>query len=142
METFLGSSSIIKEHMTIQARAACDLSASRRTALSGTPLQNSLNDLFSLVRFLRLEPFTDRAVWTQHIGALAKNADPLGVSRLQLIMRHLALRRTKASVDKDGKPILSLPPNTQKIVHLSFDPAEHAFYRLVLSRLFSAGAAG
>lgn len=83
------------------------------------------------MRFLRLEPFTDRAVWTQHIGALAKNGDPLGVSRLQLIMRHLALRRTKASVDKDGKPILSLPPNNQKIVHLAFDPAEHAFYRCV-----------
>ncbi|KAL8290052.1 hypothetical protein RQP46_002991 [Phenoliferia psychrophenolica] len=124
----LDEAHIIKEHTTIQARAACDLSSQRRTALSGTPLQNSLNDLFSLVRFLRLEPFTDRAVWTQHIGALAKNGDPLGVSRLQLIMRHLALRRTKASVDKDGKPILSLPPNNQKIVHLAFDPAEHAFY--------------
>jgi SWI/SNF-related matrix-associated actin-dependent regulator of chromatin subfamily A3 len=121
-------SSIIKEHTTIQARAACDLSASRRTALSGTPLQNSLNDLYSLVRFLRLEPFTDRAVWTKHIGALAKNGDDLGVSRLQLIMRHLTLRRTKNSVDKDGVPILDLPPNTQTIVHLTFDPAEHAFY--------------
>lgn len=126
--------SIIKEHTTIQARAACDLSASRRTALSGTPLQNSLNDLFSLVRFLRLEPFTDRSVWTQHIGALAKSGDPLGVSRLQLIMRHLALRRTKTSVDKDGKPILALPPNNQSLVHLSFDPAEHAFYNSHHSR--------
>lgn len=122
------ANSIIKEHTTIQARAACDLSASRRTALSGTPLQNSLNDLFSLVRFLRLEPFTDRAIWTQHIGALAKSNDPLGVSRLKLIMRHLALRRTKASVDKEGKPILSLPPNDQRIVYLDFDPAESAFY--------------
>ena len=43
-------------------------------------------------------------------------------------MRHLALRRTKASVDKDGKPILDLPPNNQKVVHLAFDSAEHAFY--------------
>ncbi|KAI5475860.1 DNA repair protein rad5 [Pseudohyphozyma bogoriensis] len=124
----LDEAHIIKEHTTIQARAACELSASRRTALSGTPLQNSLNDLFSLVRFLRLEPFTDRNVWTQHIGALAKVGDPLGVSRLQLIMRHLALRRTKDSTDKEGKPILTLPPNTQRIVYLPFDTAERAFY--------------
>lgn len=44
-------------------------------------------------------------------------------------MRHLALRRTKASLDKNGKPILSLPPNNQTLVSLTFDPAEHAFYK-------------
>lgn len=44
-------------------------------------------------------------------------------------MRHLALRRTKASLDKHGKPILSLPPNNQTLVSLTFDPAEHAFYK-------------
>jgi SWI/SNF-related matrix-associated actin-dependent regulator of chromatin subfamily A3 len=41
----LDEAHIIKEYLTIQARAACDLSASRRIALSGTPIQNSLNDL-------------------------------------------------------------------------------------------------
>ena len=124
----LDEAHIIKEHSTIQARAACELSASRRLALSGTPLQNSLQDLFSLVRFLRLEPFTDRGIWNQYIGSLVKANLPLGVSRLKLIMRYLALRRTKDSKDKDGLPILSLPPNTQSNVYLTFDAAEHAFY--------------
>lgn len=96
--------------------------------MSGTPLQNSLNDLFSLVRFLRLEPFIDRGVWTQYIGNPAKHGDPLGVSRLQLLMRHLALRRTKDTKDKEGKPILSLPPNNQTLVELPFDETERAFY--------------
>ncbi|SCZ99378.1 BZ3500_MvSof-1268-A1-R1_Chr7-2g09506 [Microbotryum saponariae] len=126
----LDEAHIIKEHTTIQARAACELATPRRIALSGTPLQNSLNDLFSLVRFLRLEPFTDRSVWNQHIGSLAKVGDPLGVDRLQLIMRHLALRRTKESTDKDGKPILSLPPNKSDLVELQFSPVEHAFYQV------------
>lgn len=112
----------------MQARAACELSASRRVVLSGTPLQNSLNDLFSLIRFLRLEPFIDRAVWTQYIGNPAKTGDPLGVSRLQLLMRHLALRRTKDTKDKEGKPILELPPNDQALVELPFDETERAFY--------------
>lgn len=120
--------SIIKEHTTIQARAACELSAQRRIALSGTPLQNSLNDLFSLVRFLRLEPFTDRSVWTQHIGALVKGGNELGIERLQLIMRYLTLRRTKESTDKDGKPILALPPVSHRVIKLKLDPAEEAFY--------------
>jgi SWI/SNF-related matrix-associated actin-dependent regulator of chromatin subfamily A3 len=121
--------SIIKEHTTIQARAACELSAQRRIALSGTPLQNSLNDLFSLVRFLRLEPFTDRSVWTQHIGALVKSGNnELGIERLQFIMRYLTLRRTKESTDKDGKPILALPPVSHRVIKLKLDPAEEAFY--------------
>lgn len=120
---------MIKDHTTIQARAAGDLAAERRVCLTGTPLQNSLNDLFSLIRFLRLEPFTDRGLWTAHIGAPAKLGDPLGVSRLQLIMRHLALRRTKNSKDKDGNPILSLPIKRENMVLLDLDQRELAFYR-------------
>jgi SWI/SNF-related matrix-associated actin-dependent regulator of chromatin subfamily A3 len=119
---------MIKEHTTIQARAACDLTAERRTCLTGTPLQNSLNDIFSLVRFLRLEPFTDRGVWTQYIGGLAKVGDPLGVSRLRLVMRQLALRRTKATTTPDGKPILCLPPKKEEITYLELDEREKAFY--------------
>lgn len=119
---------MIKEHSTIQARAACELLAERRVCLTGTPLQNTLNDLFSLMRFLRLEPFTDRTMWTNYIGAPAKVGDPLGVSRLQLLMRHLALRRTKATKDKEGKPILEIPPKKDQLRYLTLDEQEKAFY--------------
>ena len=122
------SCSIIKEHKTIQARAACELSTSRRICLSGTPLQNSLNDIFSLVRFLRLEPFLDRHVWNQYIGVLAQKGDELGTERLQAIMRYIALRRTKDTKDSQGKPILSLPPINNALVHLKFTEPERAFY--------------
>ncbi|GAA6055900.1 hypothetical protein JCM3770_002351 [Rhodotorula araucariae] len=124
----LDEAHIIKEHKTIQARAACELSTSRRICLSGTPLQNSLNDIFSLIRFLRLEPFTDRHVWNQYIGVLAQKGDQLGTERLQAIMRYIALRRTKDTKDARGKPILSLPPIDNALVHLQFTEAERAFY--------------
>ena len=124
----LDEAHMIKEHSTIQARAACDLAAQRRTCLTGTPLQNSLNDLFSLMRFLRIEPFSDRTIWTAYIGAPAKIGDPLGVSRLQLLMRHLALRRTKDTKDKNGQPILQIPPKKDFIRHVTLDEQEKAFY--------------
>lgn len=131
--------SIIKEHKTIQAKAACDLSTSRRICLSGTPLQNNLNDIFSLIKFIRLEPFTDRGVWNQHISTLIKsdrNGDggdsqineTLGTERLKVIMRHLTLRRTKDTKDENGKPILALPPIDNKLIELEFNPTEAAFY--------------
>lgn len=119
---------MIKEHTTIQARAACELLAERRICLTGTPLQNTLNDLFSLMRFLRLEPFTDRTMWTNYIGAPAKIGDPLGVSRLQLLMRHLALRRTKQTKDKAGKPILEIPEKKDELRYVELDEQEKAFY--------------
>ena len=43
-------------------------------------------------------------------------------------MRHLALRRTKQSKDKNGNPILDLPPNNVQLVSLEFGASEHAFY--------------
>ncbi|BGP31413.1 hypothetical protein JCM10296v2_003177 [Rhodotorula toruloides] len=124
----LDEAHIIKEHKTIQARAACELSTSRRICLTGTPLQNSLNDIFSLIRFIRLEPFTDRHVWNQYIGVLAQKGDDLASERLKVIMRYLALRRTKDTKDSEGKPILSLPPVDHKQVLLNFTEAERAFY--------------
>ncbi|BGP15394.1 hypothetical protein JCM10213v2_003362 [Rhodosporidiobolus nylandii] len=124
----LDEAHIIKEHKTIQARAACDLSATRRIALTGTPLQNNLNDIFSLIRFIRLEPFTDRHIWTQYIGSLAQKGEDLGTERLKLIMRYLALRRTKDMKDAAGKPILALPPLDSKLITLEFTEPERAFY--------------
>lgn len=119
---------MIKEHSTIQAKAACDLSAQRRIALTGTPLQNNLNDLFSLCRFIRLEPFTDKHVWTHYIGTPAKSGDKLAVSRLQLLTRHIALRRTKDTQTNQGKPILTLPSKKDEIRYLELDEQEKAFY--------------
>ncbi|GAA5930136.1 uncharacterized protein JCM15063_004725 [Sporobolomyces koalae] len=134
----LDEAHIIKEHKTIQAKAACDLSTSRRICLSGTPLQNNLNDIFSLIKFVRLEPFTDRAVWNQHIGTLIKTDrsgegssqinETLGTERLKVIMRHLTLRRTKDTKDENGDPILALPPIDNKLIELEFNPTEAAFY--------------
>ncbi|MBW0485311.1 hypothetical protein O181_025026 [Austropuccinia psidii MF-1] len=124
----LDEAHMIKEHTTTQSKAACDLLAERRVCLTGTPLQNSLNDLFSLVCFLRLEPLTDRSLWTTFIGTPARVGEPLGVSRLQLIMRHIALRRTKETVDKNGKPILTLPAKKDEIIYLDLNDEEKSIY--------------
>jgi SWI/SNF-related matrix-associated actin-dependent regulator of chromatin subfamily A3 len=99
-----------------------------RICLTGTPVQNSLNDLFSILKFLRLEPFTDKTIWTHYVASPIKNSNPLGASRLQLIMRYLCLRRTKTTKDENGRPIINLPPKSEMIVNLQFSEKEKAFY--------------
>lgn len=91
-------------------------------------MQNKLDDVFALIKFLRLEPFDDKNVWTEFIGTPVKYGQALGVARLQTIMRCMTLRRTKESETADGKKILSLPPRRDEIRYLKFDSQEKDVY--------------
>lgn len=110
------------------SRACCDLMADRRLCLTGTPVQNKLDDVFALIKFLRLHPFDDKNVWTEFIGSPVKFGQPLGVARLQTIMKCITLRRTKETKTMDGKKILALPPRHDQLRYLKFDEQEQAIY--------------
>src|SRR5258708_2030674 len=130
--TFLASS--IKEITTIASRACCDLMADRRLCLTGTPVQNKLDDVYALIRFLRFYPFDDKAVWSEFIGGPAKFGQPLGVARLQTIMKSVTLRRTKETTDQSGKKILNLPPRTDEVRYLKFDEKDKESYQSYLTQ--------
>ncbi|KAJ3838845.1 SNF2 family N-terminal domain-containing protein [Lentinula raphanica] len=118
----------IKETGTVASRACCDLVADRRLCLTGTPVQNKLDDVYALIKFLRLSPLDDKNVWTQWIGSPVKFAQPIGVARLQMVMKCITLRRTKESTTEDGKRILSLPPRRDELRYLKFDSQEQSIY--------------
>ncbi|KAH9944198.1 SNF2 family N-terminal domain-containing protein [Epithele typhae] len=118
----------IKETNTVGCRASCDLIADRRLCLTGTPVQNKLDDVYALIKFLRLTPFDDKNTWNEFIGTPVKYAQPLGVARLQTIMKCITLRRTKESRAEDGKKILYLPPRHDELRLLKFDAEEQAIY--------------
>ncbi|SNX81913.1 related to RAD16 - nucleotide excision repair protein [Melanopsichium pennsylvanicum] len=135
----------IKGASTWQSKAACNLSAQRRLCLTGTPIQNSINDLFALVKFLRLDPFTERVTWNEfcgfreaaHLKSKAKDNDPIdtaNVGHVQILMKFLALRRQKTSKTADGKQILSLPPKLSKTEYLEFEESEKARYQALHER--------
>ncbi|WFD22976.1 1-phosphatidylinositol 4-kinase [Malassezia equina] len=135
----LDEAHIIKEARTWQAKAVCNLSASRRLCLTGTPIQNRIDDLYALVCFLRLDPFMDRAVWSRfcgdrrYLGLNSKGSgvdiDPESLTRVQTIMKFLTLRRMKTDAKPDGTPLLVLPPKKTRIVSLDFRADELAKYK-------------
>jgi DNA repair protein RAD5 len=51
----------------IQAKSCFALKSSRKWCLTATPIQNKLDDLFSLLHFLDLDPFGDIAWWNEMI---------------------------------------------------------------------------
>lgn len=140
----LDEAHIVKEARTWQSKAVCNLSSPRRLCLTGTPIQNRMDDLYALLLFLQLDPFHDRAIWSRYCGdhrSLGlKNArtnvqvDPNSLSRVQAIMKFLTLRRMKTDQKPDGTPLLSLPAKTTRIMTLQLNTDERAKYEQLHSQ--------
>ncbi|KAJ7420394.1 helicase-like transcription factor [Willisornis vidua] len=113
-----------------QTKAALNLEGHRRWILTGTPIQNSVKDLWSLISFLKLKPFTDREWWYRTIQRPVTMGDPEGLRRLRSLMRSITLRRCKTSQVK-GKPILELPERKVLIQYVTLTEEERQIYQSV-----------
>lgn len=116
----LDEAHMIREQSTQQSKAICRLSAQRRWAVTGTPVQNRLEDLGALMAFLRIKPFDEKGGFAQYIMAPFKMCDPEILPKLRLLVDSITLRRLKDRID--------LPPRNDKLVKLHFDDAEQAVY--------------
>lgn len=128
-----------------QTKAVLELEAERRWVLTGTPIQNSLKDLWSLLSFLKLKPFTDREWWHRIIQRPVTTGDEGGLRRLQSLIKSITLRRTKTSKIK-GKPVLELPERKVFIQHITLSDEERKIYQSVknegkatIARYFTEG---
>ncbi len=124
----LDEAHFVKNRLALVAKACCALEAQRRWVLSGTPVQNRISDVFSLLKFLRAEPLCYISHWNARVERVF-NADPAaGLAALQGELAPLLLRRTKETRGRDGQPILTLPSSHVDTLVLDFDPAERDFY--------------
>ena len=80
-------------------RAAFKLSANFRWCLTGTPIQNRLEDIGFLLAFLRIAPFEDVFEFRRHIIAPIMNGTGRGTHNLRLLLDSVCLRRTKVLLD-------------------------------------------
>lgn len=69
----------IRNPQTRMTKAMIDLAAKRRWVLTGTPIQNRLDDLWSVCKFLRLEPFDDKSWWKSALASSVRRGDQQGV---------------------------------------------------------------
>ncbi|KAK4181870.1 SNF2 family N-terminal domain-containing protein [Triangularia setosa] len=112
----------IREQNTLSFKSICRLQANRRWAVTGTPVQNKLEDLASLLAFLRLKPFDERSKFIQYIISPFKAADPDIVPKLRVLIDTITIRRLK---DK-----IHLPERTDEVIRLDFTPEERKVYDL------------
>ncbi|XP_022715926.1 helicase-like transcription factor CHR28 isoform X3 [Durio zibethinus] len=117
----------IKNHRTQVARACWGLRAKRRWCLSGTPIQNAIDDLYSYFRFLRYDPYAAYKSFCSSIKIPITKNPAKGYPKLQAILQTIMLRRTKGTF-LDGKPIINLPPKVIQLKKVEFTKDERDFY--------------
>ena len=97
----LDEAQTIKNHRTQTARACCGLRAKRRWCLSGTPIQNSVDELYSYFRFLRHHLYSNYKSFYEGIKSPISRDPNIGYKKLQAVLSTLLLRRTKGDLSQD-----------------------------------------
>ncbi|XP_059048856.1 chromodomain-helicase-DNA-binding protein 7 [Achroia grisella] len=99
-----------------------------RVLLSGTPLQNNVNELFSLLNFLEPSQFSSSDAFLNEFGQLKTESEVL---KLQALLKPMMLRRLKEDVEK------TLAPKEETIIEVELTNIQKKYYRAILERNFS-----
>lgn len=101
--TMLDEAHTIKNRAAKMTKACYDVRSHYRWCLTGTPMQNNLDELQSLIRFLRIQPYADMSNWKDSITGPMKNGrGNLAMRRLQIFLKAFMKRRTKEVLKKEG----------------------------------------
>lgn len=126
---FLDEAQFVKNHRSATYQAARQVGAVRTFVITGTPLENSLMDLWSMLSlaapglFPRPESFTER-----YRKPIEAGGAPETLERLRRRVRPFMLRRTKSQVASE------LPAKTEQTLHVELHPAHRRVYDRHLNR--------
>jgi SNF2 family DNA or RNA helicase len=124
----LDESQSIKNPQSQSARAVKLLRAAHRLVLTGTPIENSVQELWSQLAFINpglvgnLPTFTERFV-----VPIEKQGDQAKMQQLKAIIRPFVLRRTKDQVAEE------LPPKVEQVVYCNMTEEQSEAYETVKS---------
>lgn len=125
----LDEAQAIKNPESQTARVAWSIHAAHRLALSGTPIENRLLDLWSIMAFAMPGALGTRAAFSKSFD---QRGDPLARRRLAARVRPFVIRRTKSEVAKD------LPERTEEDLLCELEGEQATLYRAELKRARAA----
>lgn len=124
----LDESQSIKNPQSQSSKAVKQLHGAQKLVLTGTPIENSVSELWSQLAFINpglvgnLQSFTERFV-----TPIEKNKDALRMQQLRAIIKPFVLRRTKTQVATE------LPPKIEQIVYSNMTEQQAEAYETVKS---------
>ncbi|MFV0382751.1 SNF2-related protein [Paracoccus sp. (in: a-proteobacteria)] len=126
----LDEAQTLKNPASLMAKALRDIPAKGRLALTGTPLENSLQDLWTLTDWVNPGLLGDRKRFqTLFRTPIEKQGDMAAQARLNRRLRPFLLRRTKEQVAAE------LPPRTQILDRVDLPKTQQALYETVRSAM-------
>ena len=127
----------IKNPNTKGARAAGRLDTLRRWVVTGTPIQNSLMDLWSLINWLGFGIYAGRQqmqLYKDQIEMPCKRGNKRGFERLQILLDSICLRRTKKERNSNGEALVNLPEKHLIMREVELNQEERNCYNIYRSK--------
>ena len=124
----------VKNAATAQARAIASLTATRRVALTGTPVENRLAELWSLMHVLNPGLLGTRTDFTRRFATpIETNSDPEAVALLKRITGPFVLRRLKS----DRSIIDDLPDKIEQTERCAMTREQASLYKAIVDDLLA-----
>ncbi|CAB4492029.1 unnamed protein product [Rhizophagus irregularis] len=129
LRVILDEGHIICTRSTKQSIAACNLDAERRWILTGTPIMNELDDICSLIKFLRFTPFDSLEMRNNIFNnkTIKSQYNNSHLNNLRSLMKTICLRKTK-DMKFNGCPIVCLPTINYYGYKIKFKTDERKIY--------------
>jgi SNF2 family DNA or RNA helicase len=125
----IDESQAIKNPTSLTARSLLKIDAAYRLALTGTPIENTLLDVWSQMNFLNRGLLGSYGYFEKHfIRPIEKSQDAGRTAELKRILDPFVLRRTKKQVAKE------LPPKVEKIHYCEMTPEQAECYEKTKSQ--------
>ncbi|XP_057709806.1 chromodomain-helicase-DNA-binding protein 3 isoform X1 [Corythoichthys intestinalis] len=119
----------LKNNQSKFFRRLNDYKIDHKLLLTGTPLQNNLEELFHLLNFLTPNRFNNLDGFLEEFADISKEDQ---IKKLHDLLGPHMLRRLKADVFKN------MPAKTELIVRVELSPMQKKYYKLILTRNFEA----
>ncbi|RZF43693.1 hypothetical protein LSTR_LSTR010775 [Laodelphax striatellus] len=119
----------LKSNQSKFFRLLASYNIANKLLLTGTPLQNNLEELFHLLNFLTPEKFNDLSAFQNEFADISKEEQ---VKKLHEMLGPHMLRRLKADVLKN------MPTKSEFIVRVELSPLQKKYYKYILTRNFEA----
>ena len=118
----LDESQNIKNSDSITFRSVIQLRSNHRLVLTGTPIENSLKDLWAQFRFLQPDLLGDESSFHKQFITPIRQGNLRMETRLQQLLSPFILRRSKSEVAPE------LPPLTEETIYCDMDEAQQTYY--------------
>lgn len=109
--------------------ALCEFSTKNKLLITGTPLQNSVEELWALLHFLDQDKFRNKDDFVEKYKNLSSINENV-LANLHKELRPHLLRRVIKDVEK------SLPPKIERILRVEMSPLQKQYYKWILERNF------